>query len=168
LNTSIPCSERSKAAPASSPYGIAITKRQGRKKGVNPIWYVDITPGHDWLTNSLNTLIQAAINDADTEFAESPIARISPFIEQMGRGPGAMGGGYRKEFWWEREWRYVGDFVLPNRVIVLCPEDERDEFRELLNSDETSVKAKLIDPRWGLEQIIAHLAAFDDSDIGPM
>lgn len=150
------------------PYGIAITKRQGRKRGVNPVWYIDITPGHDWLTNPLNELVQAAIDDDDTEFADSPIAKLTPFIEQMGRGAGAMGGGYRKEFWWEREWRHVGDFSLPGRAIVLCPEDEREEFRAILNADECTLKAKLIDPRWGLEQIIARLAGFDDSDVGPM
>src|SRR5689334_15224853 len=27
-----------------APYGVAITKRIGRRTGVNPIWYVDITP----------------------------------------------------------------------------------------------------------------------------
>lgn len=31
------------------PYGIAVTKRIGRQKGVNPVWYVDISPGHDWI-----------------------------------------------------------------------------------------------------------------------
>jgi len=29
--------------------------------GANPVWYVDITPGHDWLTNPLNALIAGAI-----------------------------------------------------------------------------------------------------------
>lgn len=144
------------------PYGIAITKRQGRKGGVNPVWYVDITPGHEWLTNPLNELVQAAVDD-EGGFSSSSISKLTPFIEQMGRGV-----GYRKEFWWEREWRHVGDFTLPKRVIVLCPDDEQDEFRELLKEDDVGVKAKLVDPRWGLEQIIANLAGFDPAEIGPM
>lgn len=150
------------------PYGVAITKRQGRKRGVNPVWYVDITPGHGWLTVPLNTLIQEAIDDEERDFADSPIARITPFIEQMGRSAGGMGAAYRKEFWWEREWRHVGDFRLPGRAIVLCPEEERDEFKTILDREDGTLSAKLVDPRWGLEQIIAHLASFDDDEIGPM
>ena len=150
------------------PYGIAITKRQGRKNGVNPVWYVDITPGHDWLTVPLNKLVKAAIDDEDTDFADSHIARITPFIEQMGRGTSTTGRGYRKEFWWEREWRHVGDFTLPRRAIVLCPESDHAKFQAILDSDACSLKARIIDPRWGLEQIIAHLADFDEVDIGPI
>jgi hypothetical protein len=33
------------------PYGIALTKLVARRIGVNPVWYVDMTPaGHEWLT----------------------------------------------------------------------------------------------------------------------
>jgi hypothetical protein len=140
------------------PYGIAITKKQGRANGVNPVWYVDITPGHDWLTNPLNDLIAEAIDSGD--FAKSAIAKITPFIEQMGSGTTATGAPYRKEFWWEREWRCVGDFVLPTHLIVLCPESERKEFKKLVEADEFAPKAKFVDPRWSLEQIIARLAGF--------
>lgn len=63
------------------------------------------------------------------------------------------------EWWWEREWRHVGDLVLPpHGVIWLCPEDEIDS----LNVDQP-----VIDPRWGLEQIIAHLAKFPSEDVTP-
>jgi hypothetical protein len=43
------------------PYGIAITKRVGRMNGLNPVWYIDITPGHNWLTTPLNHLIDGEI-----------------------------------------------------------------------------------------------------------
>ena len=76
------------------PYGVAITKRHGRKNGVNPIWYVDITPGHDWLTNPLNKLVEEALQ-SQVPFEDCPISKITPFIEQMGSGAGAAGGGYR-------------------------------------------------------------------------
>jgi hypothetical protein len=36
------------------PYGIAITKRVGRLRGVNPVWYLDITPGHPWLAANID------------------------------------------------------------------------------------------------------------------
>ena len=64
------------------PYGIALTKRIARARGANPIWYVDITPGHQWLTEPLNNLINEAIEA--NNFPQSAIAQIAPFIEQMG------------------------------------------------------------------------------------
>jgi hypothetical protein len=82
-----------------------------------------------------------------------------PFIEQMGTFP----GGSRKEFWWEREWRRVGHYALPDRVIGLCPESEIDDFRRSTANRVTEYA--FIDPRWGLERIIAHLAGFDEADV---
>lgn len=142
-----------------APYGIAIPKKLGRSKGVNPVWYQDITPGHRWLTQPVDALIEAAI--ADHSFAGSPIEEIAPFIEQMG----TQRGGYRKEFWWEREWRMRGNFALPDRVIVLCPENEIPDFTRLVR--ELGRHASFVDPTWGLEQLIARLAQFtaDETDI---
>lgn len=68
-----------------APYGIAISKKQGRRRGVNPVWYLDITPGHPWLTVPLETMMDTAI--ATGEYANQPIARLTPFIEQNGKGP---------------------------------------------------------------------------------
>src|SRR5271157_4893285 len=44
-----------------SKYGLAFTRMTARKKGANPVWYVDITPGHDWLMNPINSLIERTI-----------------------------------------------------------------------------------------------------------
>jgi hypothetical protein len=141
------------------PYGIAIPKKLGRKKGINPVWYLDITPGHTWLTQPLDRLrdkyIQGGCQDKD-------IASIFPYIEQMGSGPTGA-GGYRKEFWWEREWRHVGDFALPSHLICLCPEAEIDHFSSIMA--ETSRKGGCIDPTWSLERIIAQLAGFPKQEI---
>jgi hypothetical protein len=142
-----------------APYGIAMTKKIARERGVNPIWYVDITPGHDWLTNPINNLVAEAITSGN--FADSHIARLTPFIEQMG----SFGGLYRKEFWWEREWRHRGDFQVPRRVILIAPEAEHREFAEM--AEDNAVEASFIDPKWGLEAIIARLAGFDSDEIGP-
>jgi hypothetical protein len=30
------------------PYGLALTKMVARRAGINRLWYVDITHGHDW------------------------------------------------------------------------------------------------------------------------
>jgi len=135
-------------------YGIAVPKKLARKVGVNPVWYTDITPGHDWLMESVNALIDQA--RAEGDFLGSPISKLTPFIEQMGTTSTT-----RKEFWWEREWRHVGNFRLPRRLVVLCPEREFEEFREYGES------IICIDPAWSLEQLIARLMGYaaEDSDV---
>jgi hypothetical protein len=152
------------------PYGIAITRKQGRKQAVNPVWYIDITPGHDWLTNPLNALVSKAIESGD--FDTSEISKIAPFIEQMGAGPGDPGAGipaYRKEFWWEREWRHVGDFYLPNTYIVLCPVADIPELRKVISAinENSRPHVSFVDPTWSLESIIGKLAGFSGSELGP-
>jgi hypothetical protein len=152
------------------PYGIAITRKQGRARGVNPVWYIDITPGHDWMTNPINRLIDDAISSGN--FDASDISKIAPFFEQMGTSAGdpPYTSGYRKEFWWEREWRHKGDFSLPNNYMVLCPAEEAKEFKEVLEGlDELQkpTKFSFVDPSWSLERIIGKLAGFKSSELGP-
>jgi len=141
------------------PYGIALTKLQGRSRGVNPVWYVDITPGHDWLMKPVNEMIDAAIQSGTIEIAA--ISKLAPFIEQMGSGY-----GYKKEFWWEREWRHVGDFDLPYPVIGLCPAEKIEEFKSINEKPWPGVL--FVDPRWSLEKIIGSLAGIGPSDLGPL
>jgi hypothetical protein len=144
-----------------APYGVALPKKVGRQRGVNPVWYVDITPGHEWLMNPINDLVMTEIRESG--FEGSSIEQIAPFIEQMGTRNEGGPSDYRKEFWWEREWRHRGNIYLPNRLIVLCPEDEIEHFRDVVDGDEMCPKAAYMDPRWGLEQIIARLAGFSAS-----
>jgi hypothetical protein len=139
-------------------YGVALPKKLARRLGINPVWYVDMTPGHDWLTQPIDELIDAAI--ASGRFAGSPIERLAPFVEQMGTWPNG-----RKEFWWEREWRHRGDCQLPRRLILLCPEADIEHFRNFVVERELGLQPSFIDPRWGLEQIIARLAGFESADV---
>lgn len=138
-------------------YGIAFPKKIARKKGIHPVWYVDITSGtgKDWLMKPINKMIEDELKRDN--FEDSCIAKLSPFIEQMG-----MGESYCKEFWWEREWRHVGDFQLPDKYILICPENEIKKFKKLSNDE----NIRFIDPDWGLEEIIASLAGYDlDRDV---
>ncbi len=150
------------------PYGIAFTKRVAREKAINPVWYVDITPGHDWLMVPINALIDQAADDVVTRrasgdaaahFKTYPVAKVAPFIEQMGVGP-----GYRKEFWWEREWRHRGDFLLPPWFVVIAPEPEHEHFSALMKQ-EWGRGMPLVDAKWGLEEIIGRLAGFSPEQI---
>lgn len=151
-----------------SPYGIGFGKMQMRRKGANPVWYVDITPGHDWLTKPVENMRDAA--DKAGDFHESDIARITPFIETMGTGTKTTGDTYRVEFWWEREWRYVGDFAFSVKEVALglCPEKEIGHFQDLAR--DLAGKGRyppFIDPGWSLERIIAHTSGLAQSDVSP-
>ncbi|WP_118837891.1 abortive infection system antitoxin AbiGi family protein [Salinibacter ruber] len=141
-----------------APYGIGMTKKVARRNEVNPVWYVDITPGHDWLINPVNRLIDQAIESGN--FRNSDIADVTPFIEQMGTGE-----DYRKEFWWEREWRHSGNFWLPNHFIIIAPEEDHTEIDALVE-ELVGINGECVDPRWGLESIIARLAGYSDDDVG--
>ncbi len=140
-----------------SPYGLAFTKMTARTLGVNPVWYVDITPGHDWLMNPVNQWIKTEIKRRK-QFRKSPIAQIAPFIEQMGSGMGRSGYGYRKEFWWEREWRHRGDFrfSLHHVALGLAPERRIKAFEKV--TERLGRRISFVDLKWGIEKIIAHLA----------
>lgn len=171
------------------PYGLAFMKGYGRKRGANPVWYLDITPTHNWLTNPINVLVEIAlrgeaysidstppaVNGALIQGPpphENPILKLTPFMEQMGTRPGY----YKKEFWWEREWRMVGDFNFlsyNNVVAVFVPEAEHDQFHGdlaiALDKDVEWVERRLplLDAQWGLERMIARLAGVEDQDAGP-
>lgn len=146
-----------------APYGVALTKKVARLGAINPIWYVDITPAEvgsyrNWLTNPINEMIEEALARGPGEFAKSNLARITPFIEAMGaKGPP---NAYRKEFWWEREWRHHKNVFLPQFLIVIAPEADHNEIRDTFD-------LPVIDSSWGMEAIIARLAGFGAGDVGP-
>ena len=93
--------------------------------------YVDMTPGRNWtVANTLDRLRDDATNPA--------IDR--DFHESA-----------------EREWRHVGHLELPvTGVIWLCPEDEISQINDRVGRELNP----WLDPRWGLEEIIAHLSGF--------
>jgi hypothetical protein len=151
---------------AMEPYGIALPKLKARKLGINPIWYVDQTGGgdsHNWvLSRTLDYLRDQAVRNAQEggDFHAYTLAKLFPFIEQMG----AWRGRPPKEFWWEREWRHVGHVPLPETGLLwLCPEEEIARVNERAGRELTP----WLDPRWGLEEIVAHLAGFSASDVSP-
>jgi Putative abortive phage resistance protein AbiGi, antitoxin len=161
------CGPIDNRAIALEPYGIALTKLKARKLGINPIWYVDMTTGqgdsHEWhLAKTLNGLRDAAINAAAADgdnFHDYTLAQLFPFFEQMGTWPNS-----KKEFWWEREWRHVGHLQLPYRgVIWLCPEDDIHQLSQRAGRE----LKPWLDPVWGLEEIIAHLADLPPKDVSP-
>ena len=86
-------------------------RRRADPEGPRGTWYLDISQrGRDWLTGPVNRLVESAEAEATGQdgvtdaaaLAEAEILRLTPFIEQMG----PTTDGRRKEFWWEREWRF--------------------------------------------------------------
>jgi hypothetical protein len=157
-------------------YGLAFTKTFARSQGVNPVWYLDISQrGREWLTQPINRLVDAAVTSAARQnmgatdasaLASADILRLTPFIEQMGPTKGS-----RKEFWWEREWRHVGDFTFdPDHIVVaFAPEDQQASLRAELKKVTASAYegVTFVDVNWGLERIIGALANVDKADLGP-
>jgi Putative abortive phage resistance protein AbiGi, antitoxin len=158
-------------------YGLAVTKTFARSRSVNPVWYLDISQrGPEWLTEPVNRLVSAAIASAadedtggvnDGALAEEDILRLTPFIEQM--GPTRDGG--RKEFWWEREWRHVGNLSFePDHVVVaFAPEGQQASLRARLAEATADWYEDLtfVDVNWGIERIIGALANVRPADLGP-
>jgi hypothetical protein len=145
-------------------YGLLIGL--GQELRINHVWYLDMTQGYRWLTHAVDELVDQALADGGNLDAH-PIGRLAPFIEQMFTHRDEAGNvTRRKEFWWEREWRKVGTVTLPEHIIVLCPEEDFANFREVA-AEVVYRTAVFIDPRWGLEQIISRLAGYppEHSDI---
>lgn len=164
-----------------SHYGLAFPKVWARREGANPVWYVDMTPGHDWLTNELNDLIaiaeagearvlQSSAVARRVPVEEAQITRLAPFIEQMGTWE-----LNRKEFWWEREWRKVGSlaFSLSDVVAAFAPAADHAAFAaDLRRAEAGRIDAEesppLLDPSWGLERMISALRGLPTGDVGPL
>jgi hypothetical protein len=159
------------------PYGFALTKTTARKSHINPVWYSDISTrgGRDWPTAAVNQMITEATQratDSNGELdqqalSEEPVFKITPFFEQMG----PMRNDLPKEFWWEREWRHVDDFYIPfpSRVVAtLAPAEDHESLRgDLMQRNERWAARPMLDPRWGLERMMAELAGVADDQIGP-
>jgi hypothetical protein len=132
-----------------APYGIVFSKEVARKKGVNPIWYVDMTPGQEaqWAIAEVLDFLRDGAVKSKRSFADHPATKIMPFIEQMGTWPTS-----EKEFWWEREWRHRGNFEFcwSDVTLVFCPEDEIEDIEPF--------GWPAVDPSWSLERMIERLA----------
>lgn len=151
-----------------SKYGIGVPKMLGRTKGCNPVWYIDTTVGHSFLSTSVSNLIRRAQRDSI-----DPIFKLTPFFETMGSGSSSnLGINWFKEFWWEREWRHVGDFHFPHRVIVFCPEHRMQSIRNrILEKDDiddlTCPGVRWVDLSWSLEELVGRSLGFSKSDLSP-
>lgn len=130
------------------PYGVVFERDFMVAKGANPVWYLNSysAPGvtFEWLVRDVNTLIDAVIMSESATpdakaaaFQKSPMCRLAPMIETMGKWRRPSGGTRKKDFSFEREWRHAGDFhFTPNDVkAILTPPEDRDDFLAELEED---------------------------------
>jgi hypothetical protein len=147
------------------PYGLALPRMVARLMGVSPVWYIDMSlASGTWRDLPVKNALNELVDSSRDNWADSPIARLAPFIEGMGRWPNGNGGIRTREFSWEREWRHIGNLDLTpwwNKILWLCPEPEIDVFAELVGH------RNCIDPSWSLERIIGHLMGLEAQDLSP-
>jgi hypothetical protein len=116
------------------PFGVAFTREYALDHGANAVWYLNSYIGavqHQWLVKEVNDLIDAVAlagspADGGREFANSTIARLTPFMEVIGQWEAVA-----KDFTFEREWRKRGDVVFaPNEIAaVIVPPGGADLIR---------------------------------------
>lgn len=161
------------------PWGLVTTKAAARAAGCSPVWYTN-KAATNWTTNPIRYVRQmideavARSHDANgtivaDKLQEEPVFRITPFVEDM--GPAI--DGTPKEFWWEREWRHIGDYSLgfPSRIVaILAPEGEHESVRQELAGLQIPERwhtRPLLDPKWGLERMIATLSGVNEDYVRP-
>lgn len=122
-------------------YGVAFTREFLLHAGASPIWYINQVAsrsGFRWLVHEVNDLIdEAAMPDgrADPEqFANSAIARLTPFIESIWKWSKPGRKTEVKDFAFEREWRFLGDFSfeLADVAYVIVPTGRRERVERTL------------------------------------
>jgi hypothetical protein len=141
---------------AGSPMGWAAERLRRRDPDSQDAQSQRVVCFSETIAKALNKLRDDAI--ASGAFHQQPVARVFPFVEPLGkfeRGP--------REFSWEREWRRVRTLHFgEHSAIFLCPEDEIEEFVPPREGEATSEwdrrNRRFVDPRWGLERIMAHLS----------
>jgi hypothetical protein len=81
-----------------SPFGLAFSKMRAREKSANPVWYIDITPGHDFLVSEPK--VQASEVPARVAAAGMPAGRV-PATKVAASGVAASASVLR--FWGAEE-----------------------------------------------------------------
>jgi hypothetical protein len=109
-------------------------------RGANPVGYLNTYPGtsgFEWLVTDVNALIDEAALDQHgkphpARWQALHIAKITSFLETIGEWwTGQMGVKRPKDFSWEREWRYRGNFRFDASEVeaIIIPPGETDSFR---------------------------------------
>jgi hypothetical protein len=140
------------------------------------VWYVHVhhrwNRAGEWLIRPVWDMIGDAVRRLNggeitaDQAADLPIFKLTPFIETMGR---IRREGRRREFWWEREWRHVGDFQFSRvigQAVVLAPASDHAALRAAIQSSWPG-NMRLVDVTWSDDQIDGVLVGLDNGPFPP-
>lgn len=148
-----------------SEWGLAFSKYIARLRGANPILYAHSFPNMgggpyqpaDALRSMATVLNKGEVGVLKKEdfppWFHIALETLLAFSESMQRS------GTPREWWWEREWRRVGDFTFSFDQVAfgLCP----PEFvlpMEAWAMETLDHPIRFISSRWTIEEAISHLA----------
>ncbi|BCF86655.1 hypothetical protein RQCS_62000 (plasmid) [Rhodococcus qingshengii] len=132
-------------------FGVVFDKNIARKKGVNPVWYLNTDTSGHFLTHSVDAMVKSCTdyvqkNEKIGDVPRFQALRLTPFLEQTDK--------ITKDFSWEREWRCQGGFVFrPDEVAaVFAPEHEHDDLRVRIAGlgarEWEKLEVLILDPSW--------------------
>jgi hypothetical protein len=126
-----------------APYGFVFRREFMLEKGAQQVTYVNSYEGNNAVRESY---------DRDFEIGQKnnftgKVWKKLPFISAMSD---------RYDFYWEREWRILGDFEFnySDLVCVILPEDKMGIFKTKLAQQGIA----WISPEWGFERIVDSLS----------
>ncbi|HTQ39422.1 MAG TPA: hypothetical protein VMJ32_10355 [Pirellulales bacterium] len=125
------------------PYGFVFKRNFIIEKGGQEVTNVNSYAGNDAVRASYDRAFEIAAKNNFT----GKLWRQLPFVSAMNE---------RYDFFWEREWRVLGnvEFIYSDLVCVILPEDSNGPLKFGLAQKGIS----WISPEWGLERIVEELA----------
>ncbi len=120
-------------------YGLAFSQSFVRSKGGHPVFYFD----------SNNEPVVEAVNKIGQPINRNQTRSILPLFESFGKKLHSHTSG-STDYRWEREWRFVGDFVfgLSEVAFGICPENDIGNMEQIAQN-----QFPFIDPSWDPEKI---------------
>jgi hypothetical protein len=128
-------------------YGLGFRKDHALKRGIQPIWHVE-------LNSPAYVALQQLLSRADNASSD-PIWQLTPLIDCPGEY-----GSTRYRFEWEREWRHIGEFKFNESDVafLLIPEglhSAASDFFEHVAEENLgpSYVCPYIDPTWTIHMV---------------
>jgi hypothetical protein len=116
----------------------------------NPVLYV--TQLNKTLINALKTQYNHWLEQYKNHGQDSKFYLLGALVNFVGE---------KNDFSWEREWRVVGnyEFIPPDIVAVIAPEEEHDVIRREINNFSAEALT-LIDANWTIEEMLVKVGSF--------
>jgi hypothetical protein len=129
------------------PYGLVFSKTFLLEKGANPVFYINTFDKKEPRTE-LRTVIARMINNHPNK---EDMKEIVAYFDTYGK---IAGSDKIRDFYWEREWRFKGNFTFDDKDIIigLCPDGDLDFFSDRYKN------IKFISPYMSMEEIIQLIA----------